>query len=349
MHHNVARPEELHNEGHHGRTPEQAALRTGMQILVHLVSHPENRDLVLDSDLTEHLFGDAVVFSSDKKLRRQAARIVVHLAECGGDTSPRHLALMAKGCVGVMGAFLGSDDYELQCLAAETVCHMAVSEDLKVPIVQEGVLPALIALGSALGTEVVEHVARTVAELADNDHNELALVEAGALPMLMGAISPRCKRKDARLEAVRALSNLSSNQEIKRKIVEAGALGYLISMSKSGVGLTKMYALATLTNVSALAIDPFDPDASPLLSYAGILDTDPGIDTLGAALLMESEGWVDLISVQPKLQNDDVAGRQFLYPVPLPEPGTGLMLFFGVVTLSALAGTRASSPARTRR
>ena len=37
----------------------QAALRTGMQILVHLVSHNDNRDLVLDSDLTEHLFGDA--------------------------------------------------------------------------------------------------------------------------------------------------------------------------------------------------------------------------------------------------------------------------------------------------
>ena len=81
---------------------------------MHLTSHRENRDLVLDSDLTEHLFGDAVVFSSDKKLRRQAARIVVHLAECGGDTSPRHLALMAKGGVAVMGAFLGSDDYELQ-------------------------------------------------------------------------------------------------------------------------------------------------------------------------------------------------------------------------------------------
>ncbi len=64
---------------------------------------------------------------------------------------------------------------------------------------------------------------------------------------------------------------------------------------------------------------------------------------------MESEGWADLIFVQPKLQNDDVAGRQFLYPVPLPEPGTGLMLFFGMVTLSALARTRASSSVSTRR
>ena len=90
----------------------------------------------------------------------------------------RPRSIGAKGCVGVMGAFLGSDDYELQCLAAETVCHMAVSEDLKVPIVQEGVLPALIALGAALDTEVIEHVARTVAELADNDHNEIALVES---------------------------------------------------------------------------------------------------------------------------------------------------------------------------
>ena len=83
-------------------SPEQAALRSGMAILVHLSGHAENRDLVLDSDLTDYLFGDAVVFSADKKLRRQAARVAAHLAECGGDASPRHLALMAKGCVGAV-------------------------------------------------------------------------------------------------------------------------------------------------------------------------------------------------------------------------------------------------------
>ena len=66
------------------------------QILVHLTSHRENRDLVLDSDLTEHLFGDAVVFSSDKKLRRQASAPRFNYTRFPPKrqkTNPRHLLL----------------------------------------------------------------------------------------------------------------------------------------------------------------------------------------------------------------------------------------------------------------
>lgn len=104
-------------------------------------------------------------------------------------------------------------------------------------------------------------------------------------------------------------------------------------------------ALATLTNPFALEIDPLDPDASPLVAYAGDLFTDPGLATPGVQILMESGGWDELIYVPRKLQNDDVAGRQFLYPVAAPEPGSGLMLLVGTATLSWVARRRGGATA----
>ncbi|MEM9177469.1 MAG: hypothetical protein AAGC67_19815 [Myxococcota bacterium] len=105
---------------------------------------------------------------------------------------------------------------------------------------------------------------------------------------------------------------------------------------------TSATAAATLTNPFALQIDPVDPDASALFSFPGNLNTDPGLDSPGALLLMESQGWQDLRNTDPKLQNDDFAGRQFLYPVPVPEPGVGLMLVVGAATLPLLARRRAT-------
>lgn len=102
---------------------------------------------------------------------------------------------------------------------------------------------------------------------------------------------------------------------------------------------TNASALATTSNSFALLIDPADPDATPLLSFDGDMNTDPGIDTPGVTILMESEDWSDLQFVEPKLQNDDFAGRQFLYPVP--EPGTGATLLVGVAGLSLLVRLRA--------
>ena len=49
---------------------------------------------------------------------------------------------------------------------------------------------------------------------------------------------------------------------------------------------------------------------------------------------MESGAYEVLRFDAQKLQNDEVAGRQFLYPVPVPEPGMGLMLTAGAVTLT---------------
>ena len=102
-------------------------------------------------------------------------------------------------------------------------------------------------------------------------------------------------------------------------------------------------AAATLTNSFALLIDPFDPDASGLLSFSGVMNTDPGLDTPNVSLLMESEDYLDVRSLDPVLQNDDFAARQFLYPVVVPEPGFGGALVLGVACLGLASRRR---PAR---
>lgn len=98
-------------------------------------------------------------------------------------------------------------------------------------------------------------------------------------------------------------------------------------------------AFATLSNAFALMIDPLAPEASGLQSYAGDLATDPGLDSAGVELLMESNGLFDLMFAPQRLQNDEIAARQFLYPVVVPEPSLGLMLAVGTATLG-IAGRK---------
>ena len=82
-------------------------------------------------------------------------------------------------------------------------------------------------------------------------------------------------------------------------------------------GTTSTTALATLTNSWALAVAPLNPASSPLAIY-DVPNGDPGIDTPGVDILMESEG----LGVSPgnnifnllPLRNDDYGMRQFLYP-----------------------------------
>ncbi len=106
-------------------------------------------------------------------------------------------------------------------------------------------------------------------------------------------------------------------------------------------------ALATLTNPFADRIDPLDPEASELKRWHGSLKTDPGLDTPGVELLMETEGILDLLDThragEPVLQADEFAARQFLYPV-IPSPrssGRGL-----VFLVSGLAGLGAGMTLR---
>lgn len=103
-------------------------------------------------------------------------------------------------------------------------------------------------------------------------------------------------------------------------------------------GSTSATALATLTNSFAAEIDPLDPDGSPALSTYSVPNADPGIDTPGVDILMETEipsALVDPGVLDAPLQNDDYAARQFLYPTAVPEPGTALLLAGGLAALAA--------------
>jgi hypothetical protein len=80
-------------------------------------------------------------------------------------------------------------------------------------------------------------------------------------------------------------------------------------------------AQETLTNPFANLINPLNPSASPLTPYF-VANGDPGVDTPGVDILMESALPIALFvpNTNP-LHNDDFAGRQFLYPTfPVPEP-----------------------------
>lgn len=97
-------------------------------------------------------------------------------------------------------------------------------------------------------------------------------------------------------------------------------------------------ALATLTNSFAALIDPLDPDNSPAIKLFEpcVPDSDssdpascisvPGIDTAGVSIHMESSPTPGdpLVGLGP--QNDDFAGRQFLYPSLLGDFDTDNVL-----------------------
>lgn len=110
-------------------------------------------------------------------------------------------------------------------------------------------------------------------------------------------------------------------------------------------GTSSATALATLTNPWAGLVNPLDPSNSPGLTQfvAGtVANGDPGIDTPGVDILMESQG-LGIAAGNPvtnlvPLQNDDYGGRQFLYPtlanISIPEPATGGLILFGIAGLA---------------
>jgi len=94
-------------------------------------------------------------------------------------------------------------------------------------------------------------------------------------------------------------------------------------------GTNNTTAAATLTNSFSGLINIHNPAASPLNMYS-VLNGQPGFDSPGANILMESQ-ISNFFLNNAHLTNDDFAGRQFLYPVPEPSMLAVLGLGFGAL------------------
>ncbi len=103
---------------------------------------------------------------------------------------------------------------------------------------------------------------------------------------------------------------------------------------------TSLTASQTLKNSFALDIDPYDPDDSPLFELFGDMNMDPGLDSPGVELLMETESIFEPTEAAPFLQNDEFAARLFLYAVAVPQPAFPTMILLGLGALCGAAWRR---------
>lgn len=99
--------------------------------------------------------------------------------------------------------------------------------------------------------------------------------------------------------------------------VNSGPAGAFIDDNYNGS--TSATALATLTNSWAGLVNPLNPAASAGLALYTVANGNPGTDTPGVNILMESEGLGGQFGDLTPMTNDDYGGRQFLYP-QVPEP-----------------------------
>jgi len=98
-------------------------------------------------------------------------------------------------------------------------------------------------------------------------------------------------------------------------------------------GTNNATALATLTNSFAGTVNIANPSASALNTYF-VNNGAPGFDSPGVEILMESS-ISNFFLANPNLQNDDFAGRQFLYPTnPVPEPVTAAAFGIGALAMA---------------
>lgn len=247
-HHHSSKTSSLHSST---ISPQLQLTRSCMSIFRDVAGQRKTRDTLIEWGLLDYLLQDSVAFASDRRTRRMASKIITLLSENDGEGTVRHQDMVAKGVLPVLIQFLKGEDYDLRMDAAAALAHMSISNELKSPICQAHVLPVLIPLIELMDNEVAMNVTRVLAEVADVASNESAIIAGGGLKVLVQMISPAfADMKAARLEAVRALSSLSSSENVRSKMIGNNALGYLISISKTGKGLEKMYALATLTNLA---------------------------------------------------------------------------------------------------
>ena len=225
-------------------------LRYGLHVLLDLSHAPSNRDAIIEWGVVDHLTQDNLVYSPDKRIRRMVGKILLLLAENGGNSSPRHQDIAAKGGLKVLAVFLDCEDYELKMCALATLAHLAVAPDLKRAMCMGRILDTLAALTTVQDRSISASVARILAEVVEDPDNIPGVAKADCIPALVKMCSPHGTNATGRIDAVRALASISNDKRVNPQIVAAGGIGYLLSLSKNGSGLDKMFAKATLGNLA---------------------------------------------------------------------------------------------------
>ena len=230
---------------------EDEALRLGLSIFVHLSTHRSNTPKLLEADFLIKLLDKTIYKSRDKRVRRPVGKIINNLVERPkSNQESLHPNLFGRAMLSALTTFLTGEDYELKILAAHYISNVAVYTEAKKTLGKdEEILEHLVLLCNPVNSEINEWVSRALAELTEDKANFDILCGFGCIPALISVITPRVKNRKVSLEAIRALANLSCKEDLRDQIVSNGALGYLLSFSRSGTGLTKMYVLATLTNL----------------------------------------------------------------------------------------------------
>lgn len=226
---------------------EQEALRFGLTILLNLSMQANLRDELVSRELPKLLYEDTILQSIDKRIPRIVAKILSNLAEAE-EAGLRHTQLLESGVLHPIRVFLRSKDFHLRTLTLSLAAHLTISSQAKIELGNDlEMLKQFIGFCNIFDEDVNADLAVILARISEEESTFPSLIRARALDALLYMISPRCKHEIAKRESVRALGNLSRDVTIKQAFVQSGALGHLISLSKSGSGLTKMYALETLT------------------------------------------------------------------------------------------------------
>lgn len=230
-------------------TIEEDMVHMTLALVSSLAADASLRDaLVFDSPVLHFVLRDDVYKSRDKKVRRPVATILRYLAEAGGDESPRHAALIVHNAIPVLVSFLCSDDISLKHDSVFTLADLAVTSTTRMSICIPRILAAVFPMGYSADPHLTEAASRIIAELADDAVCEILLARAGALKPLSHMLGTRSGR-ECRLNAVRAIANLSSNEEVQPMIVESGCVGMLLHMAKHDIGMGKVFAQAAMDNV----------------------------------------------------------------------------------------------------
>lgn len=147
-----------------------------------------------------------------------------------GNYPATHAKIIAAGAIPPLVALMGAQSTEwVVMLVAGALQNLSTNNaGNTTKIINAGAISPLVALLSALRPAAVqEKAAGALQNLAcNNASNQLIIVAAGAIPPLVALLGGRQSTAAARVQAVGALQNLSSNNNADREaeIIAAGAI-----------------------------------------------------------------------------------------------------------------------------